>query len=79
MKIRYRAGDMMKKKSMADESEFRKLRIKAGFVTMRDAADYTKTKYRTWQNWELEITPPLEVVYLYLELFIKTKQNPYPK
>lgn len=56
----------------------RNLRIKAGFLTMKDVCTYTNTPYRTWQNWENGIIASPTIVDMFLELFIKTKQNPYP-
>ena len=69
----------MRYKYEKDGQEFRLLRMKAGFITIADAARHIKCHYRTWQGWELGIVPAPELIYLYLELFIKTKQNPYPK
>lgn len=50
--------------------ELRELRIAAGFPTMRSICNHTCTSYRTWQNWELGISRPLEIVYMYLELLV---------
>ena len=66
------------KKYVENGIELRKLRIKAGFKSMNDAAQFTGTNYVTWKSWELGISNPLEIVWKYLDLFIKTKQNPYP-
>lgn len=52
-------------------SGFRDLRIKGGFKTMRDAADYTKTSYHTWKKWELGLVNPMEIIWKYLELLIQ--------
>lgn len=53
----------------------RELRIMAGFTTIKSVCEYTKTNYRTWQNWELGITVPYEVVFLYLELLIEVRNK----
>ena len=65
---------MNKYKYIKEGIEFRKLRIKAGFTTMREAATHANVHYRTWQNWELGITLSPNIVDMYLELYIQSKK-----
>lgn len=63
---------------MKKQSEFKELRIQAGFVTAKDAAYLTGTSYHTWKKWEIDkpVAPP--IAFAFLDLFILTKQKAYP-
>jgi DNA-binding transcriptional regulator YiaG len=49
-------------------SNFKQLRINAGFKTAREAADYTETSYSTWCKWESEVSMPMSIIWKYLQL-----------
>jgi DNA-binding XRE family transcriptional regulator len=57
--------------------ELRQARKEAG-LNMKNAADFARVPYRTWQNWESEKTiarRPPDMVFLVLELYQMLKEH----
>jgi DNA-binding transcriptional regulator YiaG len=64
-------GDVDMKRFEKEGLMLKNLRIKAGFLTIKEAALHLGVHWRTWQNWELGYIRSTDAVDMYLELYIE--------